>query len=187
MNKNIFLSGVLLAGAILSGCVTTSVSTNYDRSADFSALKTYGWAGEQKPTGDLRFDDPSVRRIIKQSIESELQAKGFQKSAMGQPDFLLKYYITVQPKTQSVNNFSPPDFNPMAGMSGLNSYATLDSTAFHYDEGTFVLDVMDPSGAKILWRGTLQGMIDPGATPAKRIDRVPASVAKVLKNFPPGK
>jgi hypothetical protein len=188
MNKNIFLGGVLFLGAVLAGCATTSVSSDYDRSTDFSKLKTYAWANDQKLSGDLRFDDPGLRQTIKQAIETELQAKGLQKVVTGQPDLLLKSYITVEQKEEIAGGNYPPPINAYgqwAGTAGSNSYAAREMMTFRYDDGTFVLDMIEPSSDKILWRGTLEGMVDPSGTREKRMARAPAAVAKVLKDFPP--
>ncbi len=189
MKKNILLVGILILGTMGAGCATTSVSSDYDRSADFSKLKTFGWAVDPKPTGDIRFDDPDLREAIKNSVEAELQAKGLQKAASGQPDLLLKYYITTEKKSQFVGG-NPPTFNSRgvwSGATGATPYGGLETMTLHYEEGTFVLDMLDPRSGGILWRGTLEGMVDPSGTPAKRIARTPVAIAKVLKNFPPGK
>jgi len=190
VKKNILISGLWISGIVLAGCATASVSSDYDRSADFSTLKTYAWSAEQKPSGDPRFDDPELRDTIRQSVETELQAKGLQESATGQPDFFLQYYITVEQKEESPGGIYPPAFSgrgQYAGVAGTNSYATREMMTFRYDDGTFVLDMTEPSSGKILWRGSLESMVDPSGTPAKRIERAPAAVAKILKKFPPGK
>lgn len=189
MKKNILLSFFLILGVALAGCATTSVSSDYDKSADFSKLTTYKWTGDQKPTGDPRFDDPDLRTAIENSVETELQAKGFQKATAGQPDLLLKYYITTEQKSQFVGG-TPPTFNSRGAWSGAtapNPYGGMETMTIHYEEGTFVLDMLNPGSGQILWRGTLEGMVDPGASPVKRVERAPAAVAKVLKNFPPVK
>lgn len=189
MSKHGFLSALLFLGAILAGCATASVSSDYDRATDFSALKTYAWA-EDQASGDLRFDAPDLRETIRQSVEAELQAKGLQKVAGGDADALLKYYITVEQKKEVAGGSYPPVFNSRgayAGAAGPNSFAAREMMTFHYEEGTFVLDMLDPKSGDIIWRGSLESMVDPGATPAKRIERVPAAVAKVLKNFPPSR
>ena len=188
MKKTCALFVILFLLAGVTGCTTASVSSDYDRATDFATLKTYGWASDQPLAGDRRFDDPDLRETIRRSVETELQAKGIQKSEDGHPDLLLKYYITVEKKKQFVGGNYPPTFNSRGvwtGTSGPNTYAGMDSMTFHYEDGTFVLDMLDPRSGAILWRGTLQGMVDPGATPAKRIERAPSAVAKVLKDFPP--
>jgi hypothetical protein len=192
MNKNIFLSGILILASVLSGCATrATVSSDYDRATDFSKLKTYTWVNHQNLSGDLRFDDPDLRAAIQESVETDLQAKGLQRSAAGQPDLFLKYYITVKQKEEYIGgNYPPPLKSNGAWTGGINTgnYAAQGmATTFKYDDGTFVLDMMDPRSGGIVWRGSLQGMVDPAATREKRIARAPAAVAKVLKNFPPGK
>jgi hypothetical protein len=175
----------MLGALVLAGCATATVSSDHDRTVDFSKLKTYSWASEQKPTGDPRFDDPDLRAVIKQSIETELQAKGLRKSAAGQPDVLLKYYITVEAKREPLGDYYPPTFNSRTGMVTVDTFAVQNVAAFQYDDGTFVLDMLDPRSGGILWRGSLNGMVDPGGTPEKRKVRAPGAVAKVLAKFPP--
>lgn len=175
----------MLSLMVFAGCATATVSSDYNRSADFSKLKTYNWTSEQKPTGDLRFDDPALRAVIKQSIETELQAKGFQKAGAGQPDVLVKYYITVEPKKDFIGDYNPPSFNSRTGVVTMPNTAARNMATFQYDDGTFVLDMLDPKSGGILWRGSLNGVVDPGATPEKRKARAPEAVAKVLKDFPP--
>lgn len=189
MNKYAFLCGFLFLGTVLAGCATTSASADYNRSTDFSALKTYGWSGDQL-SGDLRFDAPDLREAIRQSIETELQVKGLQKVTAGNPDVLLKYYITVEQKKEVAGGVNPPAFSSRgayAGAAGPNSFASREAMTFHYEEGTVVLDMVTPGTGEILWRGTLEGMVDPTATPAKRIERVPGAITKILEKFPPGK
>jgi hypothetical protein len=184
--RKMFMLGIM----VFAGCATTTVSSDYNRAVDFSKLKTYDWSNEQKPTGDMRFDDPDLRAIIKQSIETNLQAKGLQKAAVGQPDLLLKYYITVEQKKENAGDGYPPAFvsrGAWSGVAGPNNFAAQEMRTFHYDEGTFVLDMLDPKSGEILWRGSLNGMVDPGGTPEKRKARAPGAVAKVLAKFPPAK
>ncbi len=170
---------------VFSGCATATISSDYNRTVDFSKLKTYGWSSEQKPTGDLRFDDPDLRAVIKRSIETELQAKGLQSAGAGQPDMLLKYYITVEAKQERMSDYNPPNFNSRTGVVTMPTVGARNVAAFKYEDGTFVLDMLDPTSGGILWRGSLEGMVDPGGTPEKRKARAPGAVAKVLAKFPP--
>ena len=182
---SLFLMGAL----VFAGCATAKISSDYNKAVDFSKLKTYNWASDQPMSGDMKFDDPSLREIIQSSVETELQAKGLQKSAGGQPDILLKYYITVAKKEQVVGGFNPaPSFDSHGrwmGNSGPNNYAGMQAMTFHYSDGTFVLDMLNPSSGEILWRGTLEAMVDPNGTPEKRKERAPGAIAKVLAKFPP--
>jgi len=187
MKKSLFLGGFWVFSLVLVGCVTTYVSSDYKRSTDFSLLKRFAWANDQKLSGDLRFDDPDLHTAIRHSIESELQSKGLRKVVAMQPDVLLKYYIAVAQKKEVVAGPYPPVFNPRSGVVGPNTSMAQNTTTFRYEEGTFVLDMVNPGSGEILWRGTLEGMVDPGATQAQRLERVPESIARILKKFPPVK
>jgi hypothetical protein len=182
---SLFVLGVM----VFAGCAAATISSDYNKDVDFSKLKTYSWSSDQPLSGDMKFDDPSLRETIRRSVEAELQAKGLQKSGAGQPDMLLKYYITVEQKKQVVGGFnSPPTFDSHGrwmGNSGPNNYAGMEAMTFRYSDGTFVLDMLNPASGDILWRGTLQAMVDPRGTPEKRKERAPAAIAKVLAKFPP--
>lgn len=185
MKRHFFFIAVIVS--VFVGCATTTISSDYDRSVDFSKLKTYTWAPEQKPTGDLRFDDPELRAVIKQSIEADLEEKGFQKKTVGEPDLFVKYYITVEKKKEPLGDYYPPIFNSRTGTVDMSMVGVRELADFTYEDGTFVLDMLAPTTNKILWRGTLEGMVDPGGTSEKRKTRAPDAVAKVLAKFPPVK
>ena len=54
-----------------------------------------------------------------------------------------------------------------------------------YDEGTLLIDVIDPATMQLLWRGSGTGVVDPQASPEKREQRINEAVEQILADFPP--
>ena len=78
MNKWILLA---LSTGIISGCSSVSVNRDFDRSTDFSALKTFAWQhAEQPQTGDSQIDNDLNDERIRNAINTTLSAKGLNRS-----------------------------------------------------------------------------------------------------------
>jgi hypothetical protein len=58
-------------------------------------------------------------------------------------------------------------------------------TTHTVDIGSLVLDVYDPSGKQLLWRGTASETVSRSGSPEKKQERLDKAMAKLLKKFPP--
>ena len=56
---------------------------------------------------------------------------------------------------------------------------------YQYDEGTLLIDVLNPATMKLLWRGYARAVVDPRASRAKRTERINDTVERMFKEFPP--
>lgn len=169
----------LLAMA-LAGCARVRVATDYDRSANFGALHTYGWRpGPQQGMGDPRFDSSLLDMRVRAAIDRVLVSKGYAKAIPGTPpDFLVGYHAVVRQKT------SVQTINTWYGYR-VGGWGWPQTTVYDYDEGTLLIDVIDPATMKLLWRGTGTGVVDPQASPEKRERRINDAVEEILAGFPP--
>jgi hypothetical protein len=170
---------VLLAGvAVLHGCSQFKIRTDYDRAADFQALRTYAWRPEPPlPSGDPRFDNSLIDSRVRAAVERVLAAKGYAK-ASGEPDFLVGYHAVVRSKTDVAA------IDRHYGYRGVGFGGTyLDVRT--YEEGTLLIDVIDPPTMKLLWRGSATGVVLEKASPEKREQRINDAVADIFEEFPP--
>ncbi|MFC1514786.1 DUF4136 domain-containing protein [Candidatus Omnitrophota bacterium] len=181
---------ILLAIAaltILSGCSTIRADWDFDPSADFYRLASYGWisAEDADPGQATVYDTLSDSRIV-EAIEDALFTKGYIKQPQGTPDFLIGYFTGVEGKldlratdrnygyaTQSAWAYRvwPPARSPM------HTHA--------YDEGTLVIDIVDPRTNGLIWRGSAKAEIETSANPQQREQRIRESVNKIMAAFPP--
>ena len=185
-----FAVTLALLASLNVGCSTMEVQVDYDPESDFSGLKTYDWIpGPRKPTGDPRIDDNTIlERRIRRAVESELNAKGFQKSSES-ADFWLAYHVTLD-KHQSVTTLnSYHGYGPGWGWNyRAEPWASRrrgQAVVFEYEAGTLLLDVVDPDGRDLLWRGSATDEVNFSATPAAREEQINEAVRRMLAKFPP--
>lgn len=54
-----------------------------------------------------------------------------------------------------------------------------------FDEGTLVIDLLDPASASVLWRGLARDEVDWRMSPTEIDTRIRGAVRKILERFPP--
>ena len=183
------LTACAIAG--LAGHVTAAVKvkTQFTKSFDFTKAKTWSWheggPGEVKMalTAD---DNPELVRqraepIIMEAVGATLPQRGLAASAPGVPsDVEIKYYvlITLGTDAQTIGQFLPAvtawGVPPFSGAT--QSYSVIE-------RGSLVLDIS--ANKEVVWRGIGQAELKPGQTQEKRAALVRASVADILKKYPP--
>ncbi len=151
---------VLLLTVLVIGCSTiiTDVNYDYDRSVDFTKLRTYAWEPFQS---NHNVDELTLKRI-KRVVDEQLGAKGYGVASVS-PDFLID--ITGRKDTKA-DHWS-------------------DGDTFTYEEGTLVLEFLDGKSKEPIWRGKAVGMLDPSPTPEQREKNTNKAISRMLKYFPP--
>ncbi len=110
------------------------------------------------------------------AVEAQLKAKGY-VPAEGAPDFLVATYVGQLSRIQ-VTDWGY-GYGPRAAWYG----GGVD--VYQYEEGSLIVDIVDARSKRLVWRGTATAIVDPGATPEERTERIQEAVAKVFKDFPP--
>ncbi|HEY5619220.1 MAG TPA: DUF4136 domain-containing protein [Vicinamibacterales bacterium] len=170
------LFGVALATLTLTGCATMRVNSFVERGTNFTVYKTYSWApAAQLATGDPRLDNNEFfQERIQSAVEKGLGARGLEKAASGQIDFVLHYHASV---TQRVD---------AGGIDEKYGYCE-DCTPSVFDAGTLTLDVVDARTNRLVWRGwaesTFDGVVDNQQWLERQIDE---AVNQILRRFPVG-
>ena len=151
-----------------------SVTTDYDRSANFASFKTYAWIrGTEVP------DQLNHKRIV-QSIDAQLADEGMRRvDESADPDALIAYHVNLDRDLQ-INGFS----------SGWGAYRwggnrSGTARAEEIIVGTLVVDMIDAHTRTIVWRGTAAKDVDQGASAEKRDQNARKAMEKLFKNYPP--
>jgi hypothetical protein len=180
---------IVLMTAVMAGCSTLSVQTDFDPNANFSGLKTYEWQPAPPPTGDPRIDNNTLLQDrIRAAVDKNLQAKGYSKASNGKPDFLVGYFVNVQSKTDVSTVNSYYGYAPGWGYGGYGygyGYGGTTTQVYQYDQGTLVLDISNPVGKKLLWRGSATDVVDASQPADVREYQLNQAVTQMLQNFPP--
>ena len=169
---------------MLGACSSIEVTTDYDPSVGFAAYRTYAWIpSPQERTGDLRLDSSLLHDRIREAVERHLAAKGYQKTEPGSPDFLVTYHVALKGKL-NVSTMSNYGYGP--GYRGARMAGPGTTTYVHeYDEGSLLVDIVDPTKRQLVWRGTARAEVPPTSTPEERTAKIDAAVGKILEAFPP--
>lgn len=143
--------------------------------------KTYEWLPPSDQI-DERIRSPFLQRRIQGSVDKELEGRGYQRLASGQPDFKLSYYVGVEGKLDigTVNTYYGYSWYGPSGMVMYSSGRTRQ-----YDEGTLVLDVVDAASGDLVWRGIAQTKLTTSLDPNVRQAQIDEAVQKILSRFPP--
>ena len=184
-NRDILKVAMLMAMALVSGCSGISVSQDYDREADFQAMKSYGW--RQAPVSEATTESPMTplnANRIRNAIVRELGARNIHRDETS-PDFLIEYHLSVESKISSSQVTTTIGFGTgyYGGFGGVGFSTAPDIR--QYDEGTLVIDFYLADSDKMVWRGLASQVVDKHEKPEKVTEQINAAVKKILEQFPP--
>jgi len=163
--KKIILSilPILLCFAVKSQNITVGADASFTTSLnDYS---TYAWSKNidqipsdaiyVSPSGVYIFNNESVRSKIKNAIEYELNAKGYEKNE-NNPDMLVLFTVTERPGTlKTYNGYEMVD-------NGLDSIRTPDNVQrTKIDAGTLIVNIIDAKTGVVAWQGFASGILKP--------------------------
>ena len=167
----------------LAACSTLTISTDYDPNIKKVPLNDYNWLPEPiLPKANRHLDNALLDTQIRMSVEETLAKKGFEINTT-KPSFLIGYHVTIDKKTDInvVNSYYNTDYawkaNAWRGTTDLGTYT--------FEQGTLILDVVDPAKNELIWRATAAAEIDPYAKTDQRLARIKHAIEKMLKDFPP--
>lgn len=123
--------GVLI-GLLAISAQAQSVQTDYDRSFNFSNLKTFGFAVQTRRANDPLASDSLNNERIRTALESQLTANGYRMDN-GNADFAIVYHVTTKDKLSVQDyGYGPPRF-----------WGSRNIHVNQYSEGTLLVDFID--------------------------------------------
>jgi hypothetical protein len=167
-----FLMACLIVVGITMPGFAQKTKIGYDKSADFSKYKTYTW---DKP--DHPIMRPQLFRDVVGTIDQDLQAKHLTRvdangdltlSAAGGIDF----------------GYDLPPTPDMNAQMWYGDTAAPILNAPLLAQGSLILQFVDRSQGKMVWRGTVMQKLDPEQKD-KALVLAEKAVDKLLKDFPP--
>jgi hypothetical protein len=182
MQRTKFAAAIAL-GAVLAACATTDAPNtriDYDKSADFSVYRTFGFP---KETGTDRGGYSTlVTSNFKSSLTTAMEARGYKYSAEN-PDLLLNFFMNTRERTE----IRP---TPRAGgyygyRDGLYSAWPMydrDRTV-NYQVGTINVDIVDAEKKQLIWEGVSEGRVSEEALANPKVT-VNAIVTEMMRRYP---
>lgn len=161
------------------------ITTDYDKTVDFSNYKTFKFLGWQKDSDKILNDIDKER--MRKAFKNECDARELTLSE-SDADMAVSLFLVVQQKT-STTAYS--DYYGLGGGYGRYSragwgwgggYSTTTYTQDDYLQGTLVMDVFDEATGKLIWQGVATGTVT--ENPQKREKTIPKGIKKLMKKFP---
>jgi hypothetical protein len=128
--------------------------------------------------------DQRIRKAVKETLSS----KGISEVDRQQTDVLVSYHIGIETRldVQTVHRGYGHGYGGHGRHRGWGAGAGYaDTRVTQYDEGTLLLDLVDPQRMDLIWRGSAQSRISTRTSPEEREQRVREVVDKVLAQYPP--
>ena len=186
MNSLARLLPLSLIALIVSACYGIPVSQDFEQGFDFSGLKNFAWEANEEDQWGIASSNELVDRRVRSAIENTLTSRQFSQVDAGKADFLVLYNIVVDQRIRSSNVSG----GVAVGRSSRGRHGSIGistgSQVRTYEQGTLLIDVIDVTSDKLVWRGTSSQALPDLSDPQRLTDHINATVAKILEQFPPG-
>ena len=183
MNIRVLLAGVALGLLAAEGCAGPKVLTDFDPSAEFSAFRTYAFAGRTDLDQGGVLDNPSVRKQIEEMVGRQLIAKGLREvDVEGRSDLLVDFWVDVKDKQRVLSTGMAGGASGGRYGSGAGYHGNIGNT-YEYQEGTLIVDLVESSKKELVWRATIVAILR--GSPEKNLELADKGVAKAFEAYPP--
>jgi hypothetical protein len=167
------IAAALAIVSCLAACAVP-VTVETDDSARLLAARSWIWLPRPGvPAGDVEL--ARVDQRVRSAAERALARRGFRRSEHGRPAFLLTYYAAV---THSIDDdaIAYAAGMPHATRRALNPFGG-------YDQGSLIVDVLDPQSGRLLWRGVGRDVFVAEQTPEERAARIDDALESIVSKL----
>lgn len=161
---------ITVLAAMISGCSTIKVNTDHDPGANFSQYRTYYWV-DRAPESEVT--TLTYNRIVA-AVDEQLTGKGMTKVPAPEDANLL---VNFHALTASQMDMQAYNYGYWRGYTSASIQAT------SYEEGTLIIDLVDPILDQAVWRGWASAAI--GNDPQQTANIIKEAVQKMFKKYPP--
>lgn len=179
----------LVMAVVVVACSTISVTTDYDKSLDFTQFKTYSFykwkAGSSNQLSD--FD----RQRLKDAVGTEMEKRGYKYVEQdGGGDLTVSLFVVIEKKTtrtaytdhyaDGYYGYDDWDYGYVGGWGYGASRTTYVED--DYIDGTLVIDIFNTSTRKLAWQGVGAGVVEENSS--AREQQLPGEIAQIFADFP---
>ena len=184
MSSRIALLGLI---GLLAGCQTVETHHDSDPNAPFDTYKTFAWVTEEPmiqpgmgaASPGARPPDPLLDPIIRQSVERNLEAKGYEQVRDPKAaDLVVSFSIGARDKIQV-------DSYPVSAGYRYGVYGAYQTDVRQYTEGVLALDFFDGKTKRAVWHGFgTKRLSQSPPSPEQRRANVDQATDAILAEFP---
>ncbi len=180
---------LLIAVVLAAGCSSVRVTQDYAKSAEFARYQAFAWATPSHPeSDDPRLANPLLHERIHVAVEDALAARGFRVvEDAAAADLLIRYHTAVRSRVEYQRSGVTIGTGYYSGRVGYGVALDYPYGSREYDEGTLIIDFLDPTTGDLVWRGTGVRPLEETPTPERRDEIVRDVVERILAQYPPKK
>jgi hypothetical protein len=172
----------LLGLALCVGCSTLRVTTDFDPGVEFGGFGRYAWLPDGPAQGkDPRLHNDLIDARVRGAVDRVLAERGFEKVAEAEADFFVTYYLGLETRIDVRTVHSNFRYS-RRGWSGSVGNST---RVRQYERGTLLIDVLEPTERRLVWRGSTDARVTRRSDPARRDQQIDEAVQSILGRFPP--
>ena len=165
---------VLTATLAVSCAPTVKVTTDYDRSANFAAYKSFSLYNS---TSTSNVTELNAKRILN-SVKSQMIKKGYAEDNHD-PDLMINVVSLLKDK-KSISASQNGIYGPYGFWPGGNGNTTIRTS--DYKDGSIMVHVVDVNTNMLVWEGI--GNAEMTKQPKNLDEAINDAVAKIMNEFP---
>jgi hypothetical protein len=168
-----------------AGCATTrgpDTRVDYDKSADFSVYRTFGFP---KETGTDRGGYSTlVTSYFKGAMSNAMEARGYRYSEE-RPDLLVNFFMNTEERTEIRPSSMASGYGYYGYRYGLyNAWPMYDEDrTVTYKIGTINVDIVDAEKKQLIWEGVSEGRVSKEAMQNPKVT-INAVVNELMRQYP---
>jgi hypothetical protein len=178
------VAACVAVASIAAGCASgPDIRADYDRAADFSKYRTYGFvAPAATDTGQFK---SLATQIMQSAASREMEARGYTRAE--NPDLVINFKGKLEEKTD-IESTPAPYYGPGWGYRGwygapFGGYGGTEVTTRRYNVGTLVMDVVDRDKRQVVYQGGVEGVVSKKML-ENRETAINGAVAHIFSKYP---
>ena len=177
---------LLLAPALLACASTTrELNVTYEGGFPFAERTTYAWDAAAQ-IGNPRLNDAVLTSHVRETVRRSLAEKGYTLVESGAAALVVRHIAVVQRKEGFDDESDYDVVEPLKHKDSLIGAKPIErDEEFVTYSGKLILEFVDPTRGKVVWRGAARDAVNPRGTPAARKRKTQEAVRAMLASFPP--
>lgn len=166
----------LLVMASCNSIKNLKTAVEYDKEANFDSYGSYKFDKELSYSDTHDNYSGQNQRAFENAIHDQLRKKGLEETET--PNLHVNFFVVDTQESKSITHTSYRN-QRYGGMAHVDTYIK------EYELGTLVIDLVDVSSKKLVWRGLANGVITGKQKDMQRT--INEAVKAILSKYPPRK
>jgi hypothetical protein len=181
---------ISLAALIVLACSSLKVMSDYDKTYDFTQVKTaqyYGWADHTD-----KILTPFDKKRIEEAVGDEFKSRGITLTQSEESDIIVSLHIVTEQRTETTATTTGMGGYGGYGYGGYYGYgpgygygsgfSTTTYNTYDYTVGTLLVSVYDTKTKTLVWESAAQGTIDENTQ--NREEKIKYAVKAIMAKYP---